>query len=77
LKRTKWRKDAYVDSDAPQVGSARSVSTRVVKRTVAKRDPTVFVYSLVCIWDTSSCSGCIREEVDCILRESDKPVEFC
>jgi len=35
------------DSDAPQDGSARSESTRVVKvvvkRTVAKRDPTVFV----------------------------------
>jgi len=35
------------DSDAPQVGNARSDSTSVVKvvvkRTVAKRDPTVFV----------------------------------
>jgi hypothetical protein len=29
------------DSDAPQFGNARSDSTRVVKRTVAKRDHTV------------------------------------
>jgi len=33
------------DSDAPQVGSARSNATRVVKRTVAKRDPTVLYFS--------------------------------
>jgi len=38
---------------------------------------TIFVYSLVCVWDTCSCSDCVREEVDAILKESDKHIKFC